>query len=134
MLNNLTVYEREDRKITNAGAMCTIGRGAGAPHAHAITTSDRLRIRQFLVRHLTRGPLPHGWFVRDIYRVIAKANSTARITAATASGQKLSLGELSTGLYCRTIKPVPEMPGAHVPLVTQWLSIVKAMSPRLRNR
>lgn len=49
-----------------------------------------------------------------VYRVIAKVTSTARIAAAIASGQKLSLGELSTGLYCRTLKLVPGMPGTHV--------------------
>ena len=42
-----------------------------------------------------------------IYRVIASATSTVRIAAAIASGQKLSLGELPTGPYCSTLKPVP---------------------------
>ena len=37
------------------------------------------------------------------YYHTAKANSTARIAAAIASGQKLSLGVLFTGLYCRTL-------------------------------
>jgi len=38
------------------------------------------------------------------------ANSTARIATPIASGQKLSLGVLLTGLYCRTLKPGPERP------------------------
>jgi hypothetical protein len=46
---------------------------------------------------------------RIAYRT-ATANSTARIAAPIASGQKLSLGELFTGLYCRTLKPEPGRP------------------------
>jgi hypothetical protein len=38
------------------------------------------------------------------------ANSTARTASAIASGQKLILGVLFTGLYCRTLKPVPGRP------------------------
>jgi hypothetical protein len=37
----------------------------------------------------------------------ATANSTAKITPAIASGQKVSLGVLLIGLYCRTLNPVP---------------------------
>ena len=48
---------------------------------------------------VTDGRAATAWLVcfETVYRVIARANSTARIAAATASGQKLSLGELSTG-------------------------------------
>jgi hypothetical protein len=44
------------------------------------------------------------------YRIIATANSTAKIAPAIASGQKLSLGEVFTGPYCRTLNPVPGRP------------------------
>ena len=44
------------------------------------------------------------------YSRTATANSTARIATPFASGQKLSFGELFTGLYCRTLKPVPGRP------------------------
>lgn len=48
--------------------------------------------------------------LRPSTSVIARANSTARIAAAIASGQKLSLGELFTGLYWPTIKPTVALP------------------------
>jgi hypothetical protein len=47
--------------------------------------------------HLTAGRHRIAGLFETLYRIITRANSTAKIAAAIASGQKLSLGELSTG-------------------------------------
>jgi hypothetical protein len=65
------------------------------------------------------------------YNRTAMANSRARIAAAIASGQNLSFGVLFTGLYCRTLKPVPGRPALTYRCPR---AVTPAWKPRPANR